>query len=281
MTEFYGAIADHYDEIFPPDPEALEFVRNRLPRACCGLEVLDVGCGTGGLALGLSVYGVRVTGVDLDPEMIRRASERAAGNRNLLFETLDMLRLSGRFRENTFHAVTCFGNTIAHLGGPGEIIDFFRQAAAVLMDGGAFLVQTLQYDAILAEKRTMLPTIENDRIRFERRYRIEDGSPHLLFQTDLTIKDAIRSTDDRTTEGRQTESRPTEDLDVVRPGTGNPRTDIRTIRHETRLYPVRRFELDDAFHAAGFESVQYFGDFREWPPGPDKLALVCAAVKPS
>ena len=40
-------------------------------------RVLDAGCGTGQLAIALAARGARVTGVDLSPEMIRRANGHA------------------------------------------------------------------------------------------------------------------------------------------------------------------------------------------------------------
>ena len=40
-------------------------------------RVLDAGCGSGQLAIALAARGVRVTGVDLSPEMIRRANGHA------------------------------------------------------------------------------------------------------------------------------------------------------------------------------------------------------------
>ena len=42
-------------------------------------EVLDIGCGTGRVALDLAARGHRVTGVDSDPELIRALSARADG----------------------------------------------------------------------------------------------------------------------------------------------------------------------------------------------------------
>ncbi|GAA2143522.1 class I SAM-dependent methyltransferase [Kitasatospora kazusensis] len=42
------------------------------------LDVLDVGCGTGSLSLLLARSGHRVTGVDLAPEMVRRARAKLA-----------------------------------------------------------------------------------------------------------------------------------------------------------------------------------------------------------
>jgi SAM-dependent methyltransferase len=42
-----------------------------------GARVLDAGCGSGQFALALAARGVRVTGTDLSPEMIRLAQENA------------------------------------------------------------------------------------------------------------------------------------------------------------------------------------------------------------
>ncbi len=42
-----------------------------------GARVLDAGCGSGQLAIALAERGARVTGIDLSPEMIRRARDHA------------------------------------------------------------------------------------------------------------------------------------------------------------------------------------------------------------
>jgi SAM-dependent methyltransferase len=46
-------------------------------RLAPGARVLDAGCGSGQLAIALAARGARVTGVDLSPEMIRRANSHA------------------------------------------------------------------------------------------------------------------------------------------------------------------------------------------------------------
>ena len=43
-----------------------------------GARLLDAGCGSGQLAIALAERGARVTGIDLSPEMIRRARDRAS-----------------------------------------------------------------------------------------------------------------------------------------------------------------------------------------------------------
>lgn len=54
-------------------------------------DILDVGCGTGGYALALAGRCRRVLGVDLSPEMIRVAKEKAAesGVQNVTFQCID------------------------------------------------------------------------------------------------------------------------------------------------------------------------------------------------
>jgi SAM-dependent methyltransferase len=46
-----------------------------------GARVLDAGCGSGQIAIALADRGARVTGVDLSPEMIRRAAAHASARR--------------------------------------------------------------------------------------------------------------------------------------------------------------------------------------------------------
>ncbi|MET7681850.1 class I SAM-dependent methyltransferase [Streptomyces sp. NPDC005423] len=63
------------------DPEVrrawADRLRSWLPGAPC--DLLDLGCGTGSLALLASEQGHRVTGVDLSPAMVDRARAKSAG----------------------------------------------------------------------------------------------------------------------------------------------------------------------------------------------------------
>src|SRR5258705_8208723 len=56
-------------------PAAAELVRRASPRA--GHRVLDVGCGTGPVAVTAARKGARVTGLDLTPELLERARENS------------------------------------------------------------------------------------------------------------------------------------------------------------------------------------------------------------
>ena len=57
---------------------------------CRGWSCLEVGCGNGAAALLVAqTYGVRVVGVDIDPEQIAVARDRAGDRTDVLFTTAD------------------------------------------------------------------------------------------------------------------------------------------------------------------------------------------------
>ncbi|MFE3460998.1 class I SAM-dependent methyltransferase [Nocardiopsis aegyptia] len=75
----YGeGLADVYDLIYPPTPEAdlaADFVHDRCPK---GGSVLEFGVGTGRVALPLAERGLSVHGVDASQRMLDRLREKVA-----------------------------------------------------------------------------------------------------------------------------------------------------------------------------------------------------------
>ncbi len=72
-----------------------------LPADLQGVRILDAGCGTGALALELAGRGAHVVAIDLSPQLIALAAERAAANpasARISFRAGDMLDTAlGRF----------------------------------------------------------------------------------------------------------------------------------------------------------------------------------------
>ena len=100
-----------------------------------GLDVLELGCGTGRVAVPLAEAGLRVTGVDLSPAMLTRARERAEGLPLRLVEgdmrTLDLgerfgavlLPLGGLQHMTTTREVVAAIETVArHLAPDGQAV---------------------------------------------------------------------------------------------------------------------------------------------------------------
>jgi len=88
-----AAIAADFDDIarLSGDSEGggWRWVTRRVPRDA--RRILDVGCGTGGLASALARPDRQITGIDLSPEMIRRARARASGIAGVAFEVGDLM----------------------------------------------------------------------------------------------------------------------------------------------------------------------------------------------
>jgi glycine/sarcosine N-methyltransferase len=239
--DFYESIADHYDDIFPLDEAQVGFVKGVFPPPYTGREALDVGCGTGNLAVALAHEGFRITGIDLDAAMAERAAEKGRGLPRLDFRQMDMRNLSREFRLSSFDGVLCFGNTLVHIEKRRDIFSFFQGARGLLREGGRLLLQILNYDHILANHLPGLPTIENDRVRFERIYRYADTGP-IVFKTVLTVK-ASRS----------------------------------VLVNEVLLYPLRKDEIGTLLKEADFAETRFYGDFRRGPLLPESLPLVVEA----
>jgi glycine/sarcosine N-methyltransferase len=245
MSEFYQSIAPWYDRIFPVDPAAVSFTAGRIGIPADGapaLSVLDAGCGTGGLAHGLAGLGFRVTGIDSDGEMVRLATEKCRAFPNTRFEVMDLRDAGSRFYGASFSAVVCLGNTLVHLTSREEISGFIRKVRGLLKKGGLFLVQILNYDRILDQGVTVLPTLEDEKVRFERIYRQEAGSERFWFRTVLTVKSGPRK-----------------------------------IENAVPLIPLRRGELAGMLVNAGFSGVEWFGDFNGDPLTDASLPMIVEA----
>lgn len=241
--DFYESIAEYYDYIFPLDDGQVEFVRTSIPQPHPGKEVLDIGCGTGSLAVALAGHGFRVTGIDLDSAMVERAQSKGRNEASLSFLQMDMRELSGRFAPSSFDAVLCLGNTLVHLDTGEDVLSVLGASRDLLRTGGRLLLQILNYDYILDRQTPGLPTIENEQVRFERFYRYDGKDGPISFRTVLTVKTAGL-----------------------------------VVENEIILHPLRRHQLDAMLRQAGFREISFYGTFRRGPLLPESLPLVVEAL---
>ncbi len=246
--KFYTSIHKWYDQVFPYAPAQREFVLSFGSDK--GLNLVDVGCGTGNLAVALAHDFRAVTAIDPDESMLG-AARRKAADQGVPLTVIrgGMLDLTSNFLTESVDRLICFGNTLPHLSTEKDVREFARQAFQVLRPGGLLVVQIINYDRILDQKLTGLPTIENDLIRFERIYSYQDNPTHIAFKTRLTIKSTGEIIDNEV------------DLLAIRPAT------LKNIMMDTGFRDIREFGSfsRDAFTA---ESQPFILVSTKWE-GPD------------
>jgi glycine/sarcosine N-methyltransferase len=242
QNQFYTSISKYYSEIFPYQPMQLQCVKNKLGELL-GKHILDIGCATGELAYRMADAGAKVTGIDLNEDLLSQAKSNKL-HFNLHFQTGNMLDLETDFPIAQFNAVLCFGNTLVHLQKVELMQQMLKGVLFVLKPGGHFLIQILNYDYILGEQVSELPPIETENIRFVRKYRFEISNPLIRFQTELIIK-----------------------------------KENKTISNETQLFAIKSIELIELMKNAGFQNIELFSNFKQEPFGGKHLPLVMSAVK--
>ena len=239
---FYSQIADYYDLIFPPAKTQVNFVKACVKPPYPGKKILDIGSGTGDLAISLTHEGFVVTGIDYDADMLAKATGKVGADSPITFSCMDMRKILSHFNPSTFDAALSFGNTLVHLTNLQEIAVFCKDVRNVLNAEGVFLLQILNYNHILDHNVTELPLIENDKIRFDRHYKYNAATNLITFKTVLTIKE----------------------------------TGARIV-NEIPLYPIRKQELEASLKAAGFTRISWYADFTKGELKPDSLPLVAEA----
>jgi SAM-dependent methyltransferase len=134
------AIADGYDASLAETPLfALDraFVERHCPRPG---SLLDLGCGTGRLLLALAKKGWHTVGVDLSPEMLRVAADKAV----LANLAVDLLRANivdlDCLDDKTFDCVACLFSTLGMVLGSSQRQRVVAHVFRVLRPGGRFIL---------------------------------------------------------------------------------------------------------------------------------------------
>jgi SAM-dependent methyltransferase len=137
---FGEEVAARYDEsggMF--DPAVVEPVVDFLAGLAGDGEALELGIGTGRIALPLAARGVPVHGIDLSPAMVSRLQAKTgAESVEVTIGDFATTRI-GR----SFSVVYLLFNTIMNLTSQDEQVACFENAAAHLLPGGCFVIEVM------------------------------------------------------------------------------------------------------------------------------------------
>ena len=132
-------VAERYDdgswEMF--SPEVLEPTVDLLAELAGGGRALELGIGTGRVALPLAERGVEVHGIDLSRAMVAKLREKPGGDR----VPVEIGDFASTRLDGTFTLAYLVFNTINNLTTQPEQVAAFRNAAAHLEPGGCFLIE--------------------------------------------------------------------------------------------------------------------------------------------
>jgi S-adenosylmethionine-dependent methyltransferase len=102
------------------------------------LRALDLGCGTGAIAVRLARLGIHVTLLDSSPAMLdiaQGAAQEAGVTDKVLLHHGDATQLANLFPARSFDVIVCH-NILEYVSDPGAVL---RGAARVLRDSSAIL----------------------------------------------------------------------------------------------------------------------------------------------
>jgi SAM-dependent methyltransferase len=138
---FDEPVAARYDADFAGmfQPAVVNPAVSFLARLAGQGRALELGIGTGRIAVPLRQRGVRVHGIDLSPAMITRLRVKpGAAGIGVTIGDFVTIRVSGTFRV----AYLVF-NTIMSLTTQDQQVECFRNAAAHLEPGGCFVIEVM------------------------------------------------------------------------------------------------------------------------------------------
>ncbi len=251
MTAF-EQYAPWYDLLYQDKDYVLEasFVDGELRRHGAGTgTLLDLGCGTGVHAVEFARKGWTVTGIDLSPDMIRRADARRSGAAGRLrFRQGDVSEIGP---ERDFDAAVCLFHVASYQTGPVKLKGMLANTNAALKPGGILLFDYWYGGAVLAQGvETRVKVVEQPPLRVTRIAQ----SDHNEFDASVQVNYTMFCED-------------TEQSSIHR---------IDETHHLRYWFP---FEIGALLAATGFEPIGHYAWLSDDPPNSQNWAAYSVARK--
>jgi SAM-dependent methyltransferase len=153
-------------------------------------RILDCACGIGTQSIGLAGRGHIVTGTDLSPVALTRATtESTRRGARIPFAAADLRALP--FPDATFDVVVCADNALPHLLTPPDMLAGLTSIRRVLAPGGLLVASTRPYDTLRESRPHYSPpwlsqTPEGRAISFQLWHWHPDGERYDLEHFTLT-----------------------------------------------------------------------------------------------
>ena len=248
----YDAWADIYDAIFSYVVDDIPFY---LEEAATHGEggVLELGCGTGRIAIPLALSGVSVTALDSSADMLARAREKsAAAAQNLTLVQADMRDFDLRRKFSLI--IIPFRGFLSLLSADDQIAAL-RAIKRHLLPGGRLALDIFVPDLNMLVQEGDVPFHFRDVTDPEsgKRLIIWNQSAYDAFSQVMTIRTSIEELDD---DG------------AVR----------RKLYRDFALRYIFRWEMSHLLHACGYDILHLYGDFRKSEFIPESSEMIWIAT---
>lgn len=255
MTQYYGQFAAVYDQLMEDMPYAewLGFARAGWSRYGMPGTVVDLGCGTGSLAIPLARSGFHVYGIDLSADMLSVARSKwdETPQQAIRPRTGSIRWLQQDMREwqlpEPVDAVISFCDCLNYLLEEADIEAAFRSTYAALRKGGSFLFD-------------VHPPKQFSRYAEEQPFILDERDVAYIWTCDL--------------EERRCQIE--HNLTVFARGRDSKFSRFEE-SHVQRAYDPDWIEA--ALRRAGFQTVDRYADFELKPPSGESERLFFAAIK--
>ena len=146
VDQFGEPVAEHYDETSDAmfDPAVVDPAVDVLAELAAGGRALELGIGTGRIALPLAARGVEVHGIELSSAMVARLRAKPGGAG--IPVTIGDFTSATAGEPGTFRLAYLVFNTIMNVTSQAGQVDVFRNVAAHLEPGGRFVIETMVPD---------------------------------------------------------------------------------------------------------------------------------------
>ncbi|MEQ6389403.1 methyltransferase domain-containing protein [Bacillaceae bacterium S4-13-58] len=244
----YQQFALIYDELMEDAPydDWVKITQFFIKKYMSNVEhIVDLGCGTGEIAIRLAKHGYRVTGVDLSEEMLTLAQQKSYSIDNPQWICQDIRKLEG-FKEVPLIVSYC--DVLNYILEEDELEEVFQKVYQSLNEKGLFIFDIHSPYYVQHVLRNQTFTQIDDEVSFV--WLCEEGLRPLEVIHDLTF--FVQSNQYRTLYERYDE------------------------QHVQKTYPLSTYE--GLLKKTGFHILDIFGDFIEGQePGEEdhRIFFVC------
>ncbi len=191
MKDQYKNIAAWYDKIFEPMNSGLRNIGLKMYPAKSGMNVLDIGCGTGAHLKLYQKEKCNIFGIDLSEAMLKVAQKKLGSDADL--KLCDATKTP--FEDNTFDLI--FSSTVLHEMPQQVRVDVLNETKRILKKDGRILLIDFHIGPIKKFKgyySKMIITIAEiiaggEHYKNYRQFMKTGGLPSLVEQCGLVIED--------------------------------------------------------------------------------------------